>query len=345
MLSDSIDVNKPGLLSLSGDDLKSRLEQLTPEHTDVATFASLLTELKNSANSEYMMLRELADQTIDCCGTGGSGKDRFNTSTAVAFVLAASGLRVAKFGNRAVSGKSGSFDFLSALGFIGTLSASRAAKMLEHSGLTFLYAPDVYPQLASLSALRKALGRPTVLNFAGPLLNPVNPRYRLMGVSVARMQELIAEVLASYRPAAEAFVVRSSCGLDEFCAGCQSDVVEVKDNALRRKAVSRQILLAEDRSSLHSDCTADQAIGCNNGTAGQLTASRNARRFFEIVDGSDSSSPAYRLVVLNSAAALQLAKPWMSLSDLISEVKQLIASGELKRTYLRLRNVYESYTR
>jgi len=155
---------------------------------------------------------------LDCCGTGGSGRANFNTSTTVAFILAAGGVPVLKFGNRAASSPSGSFDFLEGLGLpLPQLSAHSLASV-EATGLGFLFAPDVYPALKPLALWRKQFGQPTVFNFLGPLLNPLQPEYRLLGCSHAGLLPLLAEELALQPTCNRALVLRSESGLDEAVA-------------------------------------------------------------------------------------------------------------------------------
>ncbi|HEY9792716.1 MAG TPA: hypothetical protein V6D22_20105, partial [Candidatus Obscuribacterales bacterium] len=100
---------------LSDDEARDVLSRLEPSTVNAAEFGQLIEEMLATANPEFKSLEQYSDQSLDCCGTGGSGLPRFNTSTAVSFVLAAAGVKVAKFGNRAASSKSGSFDVLEQL--------------------------------------------------------------------------------------------------------------------------------------------------------------------------------------------------------------------------------------
>ena len=109
---------------------------------------------------------------MDTCGTGGSGKATVNTSTLVAFILAAAGVKVAKHGNRASSGKCGSADVLEALGIRIDIGPAQAAKMLRETNVAFLYAPRFHPAMRHVMSVRKELGFRTVFNLLGPLCNP-----------------------------------------------------------------------------------------------------------------------------------------------------------------------------
>jgi anthranilate phosphoribosyltransferase len=164
-----------------------------------------------------------AAQPFDCCGTGGSGLGRFNTSTAVAFALAATGVKVAKFGNRAATGRSGSFDFLEALGRPPGDTLTQSIKQFKQTGLTFLYAPQVYPGLKRLGILRKRLkaerGVVSLFNYLGPLLNPLQPPRRVIGVANAQVAQVMASYLAQQPSNVCSVLCQAAGGLDELAPG------------------------------------------------------------------------------------------------------------------------------
>jgi anthranilate phosphoribosyltransferase len=154
---------------------------------------------------------------MDCCGTGGSGLVRYNTSTTVAFIMAAGGVPVVKFGNRAISGTSGSFDFLEAIGLSAVIgNPNRYVNWIERFGLAFLFAPDVYPALKALQPARQEVGVSTIFNYMGPLLNPLQPQFRVLGCSHEGMMPLLANTLAEQSTLLQAVIVRSQDGLDEL---------------------------------------------------------------------------------------------------------------------------------
>lgn len=164
-------------------------------------------------------VRELGRDALDICGTGGSGIAKFNISTAAAFIVAAAGVKVVKFGNRKATSLSGSMDFLEALGLGRELDVRQLKKVLDRTGLVFLNAPYFYPELKRLAALRRSLGRSTMLNFIGPLLNPARPQRRIMGVSDRDMLPVIAARLEQDRSLERAVLVHSHTGLDELTTG------------------------------------------------------------------------------------------------------------------------------
>jgi anthranilate phosphoribosyltransferase len=236
---------------------------------------------------------------------------------------------VVKFGNRAATSSSGSFDVLECLGLPAMVAPAAAARLLSKCGLVFLFAPQVYPQLAALAPLRRAVGRKTVLNFCGPLLNPANPACRLIGVSDPLMQERMREYLAAPQPDGRAALVYSSCGLDEICPDCACstlthnlpDSCAIEQNGATAFRAHASVCSAADGSS---------------------TAKDNARTMLAIFGGEDSGSCAYRLVVSNAAAALVVAGISANISDAALLVRELLQSGKVRRQFHRTRELYES---
>jgi anthranilate phosphoribosyltransferase len=152
--------------------------------------------------------------SLDICGTGGSGLPRMNTSTLAAFVLASMGIKVAKNGNRAATGRFGSFDLLESLGINIDLSQEQSEKVFQECGLSFFFAPNIYPEIGTFSTIRKALGVPTMFNLLGPLLSPLNPKRQIIGTSNSRNALLLAET-AKKLGKKEFFIVVGEKGLDE----------------------------------------------------------------------------------------------------------------------------------
>ncbi|MBX2859950.1 MAG: anthranilate phosphoribosyltransferase, partial [Vampirovibrio sp.] len=211
------------------------LKHLTPDVVDTQTFQLLLETMSKTA-SPLPQLDEL--DIIDCCGTGGSGRTHFNTSTTVAFVLAAAGLPVVKFGNRGLTSKSGSFDFLEALGLTAEIPLDHIGDLLQEGGVTFLYAPQCYPALAPFNQLRRGLGTRTVFNYLGPMLNPVKPTYRLLGVSQIDMQEKIANRLLNDASSKRAWVVSGPKGMDELMPVGTNIVMAVENQSVKVQELS-----------------------------------------------------------------------------------------------------------
>ncbi len=169
---------------------------------------------------------------IDTCGTGGDGASTFNISTAVAFVTAACGVKVAKHGNRSSSGKTGSADVLEALGVNLKADTEKAQAALESVGMTFLFAPDWHPALKKIAPLRKALKVRTVFNLLGPLLNPLKPTGQVIGVNSPVLIETFAKVLYQLGTR-RAIVLHGRERLDEAGLGDKTDLAVLSNGQIQ----------------------------------------------------------------------------------------------------------------
>lgn len=174
---------------------------------------------------------------MDCCGTGGDGANTLNVSTAVAFVLAASGVQVLKHGNRAVSSKSGSADVLQALGITLQPEPALLADAATRLGLAFLFAQQFHPGLVTLAPLRRAIGKRTLFNLLGPLCNPARPHMQLMGVYGPHLLPLMAEALRNLG-STHALVLHSDDGLDEASISAPTRGVLLQNGVLHDFAIT-----------------------------------------------------------------------------------------------------------
>ncbi len=163
---------------------------------------------------------------LDTCGTGGDGAGTFNISTAVALVAAAAGVPVAKHGNRSASGRVGSADVLEALGLRLYPGGERAVAALQEVGITFLFAPGWHPAMKAVAGLRQTLKIRTVFNLIGPLVNPLRPRYQVLGVYRPELIGVMAEALQRLGRQ-RAVVLHGREGLDEAGLGDVTDYMEV----------------------------------------------------------------------------------------------------------------------
>ena len=152
--------------------------------------------------------------TLDVVGTGGDASHTFNLSTGAALLAVAAGAKVTKHGNRSVSSRSGSADLLEALGLAMPLDERTAGDCLAATGFTFLFAPHYHPAMKAIAPVRSALGIRTVFNLLGPLTNPAEPPYHLIGAFSREAAQLLAETLAGL-PIRRAFVVHGEPGWDE----------------------------------------------------------------------------------------------------------------------------------
>jgi anthranilate phosphoribosyltransferase len=151
---------------------------------------------------------------VDIVGTGGDKSGSFNISTGASLLTAAAGVPVVKHGNRSVSSKAGSADVLEALGLKLPLDEARAAQCLAATGFTFLFAPHYHPAMKAIGPVRTAMGVRTVFNILGPLSNPAEPPFHVIGAYNEATARLMAQALAGM-PLQRAFVVHGSGGWDE----------------------------------------------------------------------------------------------------------------------------------
>jgi len=229
------------------------------------------------------------DDAIDTCGTGGDNAHSYNISTATAIVLAASGLSVAKHGNRAISSKSGSADVLETLGVNIEADMATVERCVREIGIGFMMATRHHSAMRHVGPARASLGTRTIFNLLGPLSNPAGARYQVIGVFDQKWLVPLAEVLGRLG-SKRVWVVHGTDGLDELSISAPSFVAEYRDGKVTTFDISPEDAGLE-RFPL------SQIRGGN--------AVDNAAALKEILQGAHN---AYRnIVLLNAAAALLVA--------------------------------------
>ncbi len=171
------------------------------------------------------------ENLLDTCGTGGDASGTFNVSTVSAFVIAGAGIRVAKHGNRSVSSKCGSADFLEMLGAKIDIDPKNMAKVLEEIGICFMFAPIYHPAMRNVMGPRKELGIRTIFNLVGPLSNPADAKRQLLGVFSESLVEKLAYVLKELGTK-RAYVVYGKDGIDEVSLSSETFVAELKGSQI-----------------------------------------------------------------------------------------------------------------
>ena len=212
---------------LSVDDAMSVLQSIFLGHVDVESLVSFLVALSDKGESvteivgfarvmrDALISVDVGCDCLDLCGTGGSGRDRFNISTASAFVLGSLGIPVVKHGNRGSQKANGSFDFLEALGLSLVVSPEEALRQFEQYGLTFLFARHYHPGMRYVSEARQSVDRRTIFNLLGPLCSPARVTHQILGTTQYETAQKLAEAL-QFLGVKRAFVVVGDQQLDEF---------------------------------------------------------------------------------------------------------------------------------
>jgi anthranilate synthase/phosphoribosyltransferase len=184
------------------------------------------------ANAVKVNLTQTGEPIYDIVGTGGDGAHTFNISTAAAFVLAGTGRKVAKHGNRAASSQCGSADVLSALGVNLDLTAEQVGKAIEDLGIGFMFAPKFHPAMKHAIGPRKEIGQRTIFNILGPLTNPAGAHIQVTGVFAPALTEPLANVLNELGSRA-ALVIHGAAGTDELNTCGLNRVSHLKDGEVR----------------------------------------------------------------------------------------------------------------
>jgi len=226
---------------------------------------------------------------VDIVGTGGDASGSFNISTGAALLTAAMGVRVVKHGNRSVSSRSGSADLLECLGLPLPLDEKRAGECLAATGFTFLFAPHYHPAMKEIAPVRRALGVRTVFNLLGPLTNPAEPPFGLIGAYSRDAARLMAETLAGM-PIQRVFVVHGEPGWDEPTPCGPFELYDVSPGRVERTERDPQDLgLAK--------CSPTALAGGD--------AAHNALELKAVFTGQDRG-PHRDALVLNAALALEV---------------------------------------
>lgn len=250
------------------------------------------------------------DVLLDTCGTGGDGSSTFNISTTAAFVVAASGIKVAKHGNRSVSSRSGSADVLEALGVNITMTPQQVAKCIQTIGIGFLFAQALHPAMKHAAAPRRELEIRTIFNILGPLTNPAGANVQLMGVYDKKLCLPLVQALAGLG-AKRAWVVHGPDGLDELGLSGMNHVAEWDGKTCREFQFS-----CED-------------FGLNKASLDVIKggdAQENARICRAVLSGE--KGPASDIVALNAGAAIYLGGKATDIKKGIALAQDILTSGK-----------------
>ncbi len=329
----------PELLTrlLAGRDLPAgrfdeAIRDLLAGRVDAVCGAAFLTALRMKGESaeeiataarvlrgQMVRLGPVSGPVLDTCGTGGDDSGTFNISTAAALVVAGAGVPVVKHGNRAVSSRSGSADVLLELGVPIEGGPEWAQRCLGQVGFAFCYAPQFHPGMAHVAPLRRKLGIRTIFNLLGPLANPAEAPYQLLGVGKPELLDRLAAAVAALGTR-QSVLVCSADGLDEVSLAAPTRVRIVRGNEYE----SRQ-WTPEDFGLAAVPVTSIRAANPTD----------SAALIRRVLDGEDG--PARRIVLANAAAALWAAEAVTTLRDGVERADAALRAGKPRAVLDQLR--------
>ena len=279
--------------------------------TEITAAARVMRELASRVEVDTVGL-------VDTCGTGGDGTNSFNISTTAAFVAAASGARVAKHGNRAVSGKSGSADVLAAAGVNLELNPAQIADCIETVHIGFMFAPLHHGAMKHALGPRRELGVRTLFNVLGPLTNPAGAPNQVIGVYSRAWLKPLAETLRQLG-ARHVLILHAEDGMDEISIAGRTWISELKDGRLEHYSVT------------------PEEFGIKPQDTGPLAVKDAAESLALMRAVLDNRGGAARdIVCLNAGAAIYAAGRADSIHDGVTRAAELIDSGAARQKLQQL---------
>jgi len=254
-------------------------------------------------------------ELIDLCGTGGDGKDTFNISTLASFVVAGAGYKVSKHGNYGVSSGCGSSNVMEYLGHKFSNDIDQLKKNLDEAGICFLHAPLFHAAMKTVAPIRKELGVKTFFNMLGPLVNPAQPSYQMVGVFSLELARLYAYL---YQKSKTGYtIVHALDGYDEISLTCDF------------KTFSPQGEHIHSISEMGFEKIDPLKIG------GGSTVQESAEIFKAVLD-REGSTEQNNVVLCNAALAIRTIKPEKSFADCFYEAEESLNSGKALKSFNRL---------
>ncbi len=305
------------------DEMKSAINQIMSGTVSNADIESFLTGLNNKGISEneitgaavVMKQKSLkidvnCKENIDTCGTGGTGIHTFNCSTASAFVAAAGGAKITKHGNKAISSKSGSADFLTQAGADIGHDREKLGFIFENVGFIFLFAPLHHEAMKYVMPVRQKISEKTIFNLLGPHTNPCNAKKQIIGVYDEKLLKTFCNVSKNLEME-HVMIVHGSDGLDEITITGRTSIVELKDNNINEFNIS------------------PKDFGLSLATLDDIYAksSEDSLRLVEQAFAGEKS-PVQDMIALNSGAALYISGVVDSIGDGVDQSFKLMNNGE-----------------
>ena len=315
-------------IDLSRDDMNSIMQTIMRGDATPAQIGGLLVALRikgetvDEITAAAEVMRGLANKVnvdktnlIDTCGTGGDATNTFNISTTSAFVVAASGAKVAKHGNPSVSSKSGSADVLEAAGIKIELNAEQVISCIENIGIGFMFAPMHHSAMKHAIGPRKELGVRTLFNVLGPLTNPASAPNQVIGVFDRKWLNPLAETLKQLG-SKHIIVVHSEDGMDEISISNKTYIAELKDNEIKNYEITPDYFNI-DRYSID-----ELSVSNINESLSMMKSVFN-----------NHNNAAKAVVALNAGAAIYASGISKSMKEGVLKAFSLIESGEAKNKF------------
>ena len=314
--------------SLKKNEIKEVFLSIMNNECNDAEIISFLMTLKTKGETveeitgAAEVLREMSQklklnsqELVDTCGTGGDGQNTFNISTASAIVAAAAGVKIAKHGNKSISSKSGSSDLLEFSGINIDLDEEQAQKCFDDNGITFMFAPKYHKAMKNVANVRKNIKTRTIFNVLGPLSNPANAKYQILGVYDKKLILPIAKVIKGLG-IKRAMVVHSEEGLDEISCEKDTYIAEVNENEISEYTINPKEFGLEILSleSLKVD-----------------SVEESYKIFMNMLENKDET--AVNIVSLNAGAAIYISGIKENLKEGIEFAKELIISGKALKKF------------
>ena len=313
-------------IDLNREDMHSVMQTIMQGNATSAQIGGLLVALRikgetvDEITAAAEVMRKLVakvdvDKTnlVDTCGTGGDSSNTFNISTTSAFVVAASGARVAKHGNRSVSSKSGSADVLEAAGINIELDEEQVASCIEDVGIGFMFAPMHHSAMKHAIGPRRELGVRTLFNILGPLTNPAAAPNQVIGVFSRKWLNPLAETLKQLG-SNHVLVVHSEDGMDEISISTKTFITELKNGEIKNYEIS------PDNFGIKKHNIAELSVYNINES---LTMMKS------VLDNNDNAAKA--IVSINAGAAIYAAGISDSIKEGIDKALDVIESGAAKK--------------
>jgi anthranilate phosphoribosyltransferase len=307
---------------LTRDEMQSVMTKIMSGEATDAQIGAFLTALmiKGESVEELVgaatIMRELSskvktrsDKIVDSVGTGGDGARLFNVSTASALVASAAGACMAKHGNRAATGNSGSADVLEAAGVDISISPEQVGQCIDQCGIGFMFAPAHHSAMRFAIGPRKEIGIRTIFNLLGPLTNPANAQYQLAGVFSQDWVRPLAEVYAQLG-SIHTLVVSSDDGLDEISIAAATKVAEYREGAFSEYVIE------------------PEQFGIKRSALDTITVSNSAQSLDMIKRAlGGETGPVYDMIALNAGATIYAGDLVESLGKGVDRAREILVSG------------------